>query len=62
MLNLLPVPVLDGGHLLYYCVEFLTGRPVPEPWQASAFRRSASPAVLLLTSLALYNDVEPAVS
>lgn len=30
VLNLLPIPVLDGGHLMYYMFEFFTGRPVPE--------------------------------
>jgi regulator of sigma E protease len=30
VLNLLPIPVLDGGHLVFYLFEMLTGRPVPE--------------------------------
>jgi regulator of sigma E protease len=56
VLNLLPVPVLDGGHLLYYCVEFLTGRPVPESWQ-TVLQKIGVACILLLTSLALYNDL-----
>ncbi|WP_423197016.1 MULTISPECIES: RIP metalloprotease RseP [unclassified Cupriavidus] len=56
VLNLLPIPVLDGGHLLYYCVEFLTGRPVPDHWQAT-LQKVGIACILLLTSLALFNDV-----
>jgi len=56
VLNLLPIPVLDGGHLLYYCVEFLTGRPVPDHWQAM-LQKIGIACILLLTSLALFNDV-----
>ncbi|WP_428852927.1 RIP metalloprotease RseP [Imbroritus primus] len=55
VLNLLPIPVLDGGHLLYYCVEILTGRPIPEHWQM-ALQKVGMACILLLTSLALFND------
>ncbi len=55
VLNLLPIPVLDGGHLLYYCVEFLTGKPIPEHWQM-ALQKVGMACILLLTSLALFND------
>ncbi len=34
LLNLLPIPMLDGGHLLYYAIEALQGRPLSEAWQA----------------------------
>ncbi|MBB4658626.1 M50 family metallopeptidase [Parvularcula dongshanensis] len=37
-LNLLPVPVLDGGHLVFYGVELLTGRPLPDSVQGAGFR------------------------
>lgn len=37
-INLLPIPMLDGGHLLFYGIESVIGRPVPEPIQEYAFR------------------------
>ncbi len=56
VLNLLPIPVLDGGHLLYYSVEAIIRRPVPERIQAMGLQLG-----LLLISgvmvLAVYNDV-----
>jgi regulator of sigma E protease len=56
VLNLLPVPVLDGGHLMYYIFELVTGRAVAGRWlrwlQSGGFA-----ILLLLMSLALYNDV-----
>lgn len=56
VLNLLPIPMLDGGHLLYYCVEFLTGKPVSDSWQAT-FQKVGIVSMLLLTSLAIFNDL-----
>ena len=55
-LNLLPIPVLDGGHLLFYCMEVLTGRPVPEKVQALGYQLGVV-LVLSLMAFALYNDV-----
>ncbi|NQV68860.1 MAG: RIP metalloprotease RseP [Pseudohongiella sp.] len=56
VLNLLPIPVLDGGHLLYYLIEAVIRRPVPEKIQAFGLQLG-----LLLISgimvLAVYNDV-----
>jgi regulator of sigma E protease len=56
VLNLLPIPVLDGGHLLYYMIEAVIRRPVPERIQAWGLQLG-----LLLISgimvLAVYNDV-----
>lgn len=56
VLNLLPVPVLDGGHLMYYLFEGVTGRPVPEIW-LERLQRVGLAILILMMSLALYNDV-----
>ncbi|MCG9753966.1 sigma E protease regulator RseP [Shewanella insulae] len=55
IINLLPLPVLDGGHLLYYFIEVITGRPVPEKVQEIGFRFGAA-LLLILMSIALFND------
>ncbi|OIQ85487.1 regulator of sigma-E protease RseP [mine drainage metagenome] len=56
VLNLLPVPVLDGGHLMYHVVEILTGRPVSE--HVMEIGQKAGIAVLgLLMAIAFYNDI-----
>jgi regulator of sigma E protease len=56
VLNLLPLPMLDGGHLIYYLFEGVTGRPVPERWLAR-FQRGGVALLLLITFVALFNDV-----
>ena len=56
IINLLPLPVLDGGHLLYYLIELLTGKPVPENVQEVGFKFGAL-ALLGLMSIAIYNDL-----
>lgn len=61
VLNLLPVPLLDGGHLMYYTVEILKGRPVSE--RAMQIGQHIGMAVLFtLMLLALYNDVNRLIS
>lgn len=55
VLNLLPIPVLDGGHLLYYIVEMLAGRPVPEKVQIVGYQLGLF-LILGVMALALYND------
>jgi regulator of sigma E protease len=55
VLNLLPIPVLDGGHLLYYTVELLAGRPVPEKVQMVGYQLGLF-LILGVMALALYND------
>jgi len=56
VLNLLPLPVLDGGHLMYYLFEGLTGRPVSERW-LERLQRGGVAIMLMMMSLALYNDL-----
>jgi regulator of sigma E protease len=56
VLNLLPLPVLDGGHLMYYIFEAVTGRPVAGAW-LRWLQGGGALIMLLLMSLALYNDV-----
>lgn len=56
VLNLLPLPVLDGGHLMYYLFEAVTGRPVSEPW-LERLQRGGVAIMLMMMSLAFYNDL-----
>jgi regulator of sigma E protease len=56
VLNLLPLPMLDGGHLMYYLFEGVTGRPVSELW-LKWLQRGGALIMLLMMSLALSNDV-----
>ena len=56
VLNLLPLPILDGGHLMYYLFEGLTGRPVSDLWLAR-LQRGGIAVLLLMMSVALFNDV-----
>ncbi len=56
VLNLLPLPVLDGGHLMYYIFEALTGRPISELW-LDRLQRGGVAIMLVMMSLALYNDM-----
>lgn len=56
LMNLLPIPVLDGGHLLYYSLEVLTGRPVSERFGEMAQRIGLGLLVSLM-ALAIFNDL-----
>lgn len=55
VLNLLPIPVLDGGHLLYYMVELVRGKPVSEKVQEIGFKLGMV-VLLSLMTLAIFND------
>ena len=56
LLNLFPIPLLDGGHLLFYAIEGLRGRPLSERAQEFGFRLGLA-FVLMLMIFATYNDV-----
>jgi regulator of sigma E protease len=56
VLNLLPLPLLDGGHLIYCAYEGLTGRPVSGLW-LTWLQRGGALVLLLIMSVALSNDV-----
>ncbi len=56
VLNLLPIPILDGGHLMYYFIELCTGHPPAEAVQLLA-QRFGIAVIIGLMSLALYNDL-----
>ena len=56
LLNLFPVPLLDGGHLLFYAIEKIRGRPLSERAQEVGFRIGLALVVMLLI-FATYNDI-----
>jgi regulator of sigma E protease len=56
VLNLLPIPLLDGGHLLYYSVELIKGSPVSEGlWEAG--QKAGIALLVTMMAFALYNDI-----
>jgi len=61
VLNLLPIPLLDGGHLLYYMVEVLKGSPVSERVMEYGQRVGIGVLALMMV-IALYNDVVRQIS
>jgi regulator of sigma E protease len=56
LLNLFPIPLLDGGHLLFYAIEALRGRPLSERAQEVGFRIGLAIVVMLMI-FAAYNDI-----
>jgi len=56
LLNLLPIPLLDGGHLLFYVLEIIKGSPVSDSIQ-QIFAKFGLFVILSLTLVALYNDL-----
>ncbi|MEJ7929608.1 RIP metalloprotease RseP [Ramlibacter sp. AN1015] len=56
VLNLLPLPVLDGGHLMYYLWEAVTGKGVSDAWM-ERLQRGGVAVLLVMMSIAFFNDV-----
>ena len=56
VLNLLPLPVLDGGHLMYYLWEAVSGKPLSDAWM-ERLQRAGVAVLLMMMSIALFNDV-----
>jgi regulator of sigma E protease len=56
LLNLFPIPLLDGGHLLFYAIEAVRGRPLSERAQEVGFRIGLA-IVLMLMIFATFNDI-----
>jgi regulator of sigma E protease len=57
LLNLLPIPVLDGGHLVFYSIEAIRGRPVSLQKMEIAFMFGLV-LLLSLVGLTLFNDIQ----
>lgn len=60
LLNLFPIPLLDGGHLLFYAIEAARGRPLSERAQEVGFRIGLA-IVLMLMIFATFNDLRPLI-
>jgi len=56
IINLLPIPMLDGGHLLFYVIEWVTGKPVPERIQETGFKIGGA-LLFMMMSIAIFNDI-----
>ena len=61
IINLLPIPALDGGHILFYTLEIIVRRPLSERWKAISMRIGLL-ILLLLMGLAIFNDVRRLLS
>jgi regulator of sigma E protease len=56
IINLLPLPMLDGGHLLFFIVEWITGKPVPEAVQEWGYRIGGV-LLFMIMGIAIFNDI-----
>ena len=55
VINLLPIPALDGGHLFFYIIEIIRGKSVPEKIQIYSFKFGIS-LVMMLMAFTIFND------
>lgn len=55
IINLVPLPVLDGGHLLFFAIEAIIRRPIPEKVQEIGYKIGAI-AIFSLMIIAIFND------
>lgn len=56
IINLLPLPMLDGGHLMFFIVEWFTGKPVPEAVQEWGYRIGGV-LLFMIMGIAIFNDI-----
>ncbi len=61
VLNLLPIPMLDGGHLFYYFIEIIKGSPVSQRFEAIA-QQVGMLLLFILMSVAIFNDIQRLVN
>lgn len=61
IINLLPIPVLDGGHILFLGLEMIARRPLSDRWKAISMRIGIM-VLLMLMALAIFNDVRRLLS
>ncbi len=61
VLNLLPIPILDGGHLMYYLIEIIRGNPLPDKIIIIG-QRIGMAMLLTLMTFAIYNDINRLVT
>ena len=61
VLNFMPIPVLDGGHLVYYALEAIKGKPLSERFM-SLTQKAGVGVVLLMMFVAVFNDLNRLIS